>query len=740
MSLLDLEFSASSTRKAKREIEWQDERTQKIQNSAVDPILTPGVKRKRGTYDEADPKLQEFLEVMQPASKPKSMGKNAPPIPSTSDSLPVKSAANNNAEITHVNHDQPGNITQPLESQPYFHTQRLDNIPRVSINSTDEDWLRSRTSRTLDVLDSNSISLSDFLPKPRDTALDTYVQSCDNDNKLKDQSNVSADNIVPGNKSELESTMDSIRKTARLFVRNLPYTASEADLRSHFLPYGPMEEVHLPVDSTGASKGFAYIQYSDSDSALQAFHNLDGEAFQGRLLHILPGLEKRENKLDDIVLSQMPVSKQRQIKRKSEAAVKMFNWNSLYMDQDAVNSVISKRLGVSKSELLDPTCTDSAWKQAVAETAIIQETKAYFTENGVDLDSFKNSERGDTCILVKKIPHGMTVEELRKMFEDFGKVLRVLMPPAGTIAIVELDQPVQARAAFASLAYRRVRDSVLFLEKAPKNLFTSVTSNRSMIDTDPQVVVSADSKISAHDLLEQDVSHDGLNTSTLYVRNLNFVTSSQRLTEIFRPLDGFLSARVNTKPDPKKPGQVLSMGFGFLEFKTKSQAEAALLSMNGFDLDGHKLVIKISHKGVDAAEERRRADQTKKDSDKKTKIIIKNLPFETTKKDVRGLFSAYGKLRSVRVPKKFDNTTRGFAFAEFITPREAENALKALRHTHLLGRRLVLEFASSSNMDAEEEIERMQKKVTAQVNKVAVQSIIGSGRRKFILEDGADEQ
>ncbi|EPQ63912.1 Bgt-4287 [Blumeria graminis f. sp. tritici] len=237
------EFSASSTRKAKREIEWQDERTQKIQNSAVDPILTPGVKRKRGTYDEADPKLQEFLEVMQPASKPKSMGKNAPPIPSTSDSLPVKSAANNNAEITHVNHDQPGNITQPLESQPYFHTQRLDNIPRVSINSTDEDWLRSRTSRTLDVLDSNSISLSDFLPKSRDTAIDTYVQSCDNDNKLKDQSNVSADNIVPGNKSELESTMDSIRKTARLFVRNLPYTASEADLRSHFLPYGPMEEV-----------------------------------------------------------------------------------------------------------------------------------------------------------------------------------------------------------------------------------------------------------------------------------------------------------------------------------------------------------------------------------------------------------------------------------------------------------------------------------------------------------------
>jgi multiple RNA-binding domain-containing protein 1 len=48
--------------------------------------------------------------------------------------------------------------------------------------------------------------------------------------------------------------------------------------------------------------------------------------------------------------------------------------------------------------------------------------------------------------------------------------------------------------------------------------------------------------------------------------------------------------------------------------------------MDGRDVEGHKLQIKASHKGADAAEERRKEDAAKKAAS--TKIIIKNLPFE----------------------------------------------------------------------------------------------------------------
>lgn len=68
--------------------------------------------------------------------------------------------------------------------------------------------------------------------------------------------------------------------------------------------------------------------------------------------------------------------------------------------------------------------------------------------------------------------------------------------------------------------------------------------------------------------------------------------------------------------------------------------------------------------------------------------------------------SSHGHLKSVRLPKKFDSRSRGFAFLEFVTRHEAESAYAALRHTHLLGRHLVLEWAE----EAEQDLEVLRKK------------------------------
>lgn len=464
---------------------------------------------------------------------------------------------------------------------------------------------------------------------------------------------------------------------------------------------------------------------------------MDGATFQGRIIHIIPANAKRELGLDEFGISKLPLRKQNLIRKKTEAASTTFNWNSLYMNQDAVNTSVANRLGVSKSELLDPTSADAAIKQAIAETTVIQETKAFFSANGVDLGAFKSHKRGDTSILVKNFPYGTTMDELRKMFEESGPVLKVLMPPNGTIAIVQFAQANHAKAAFGQLAYRRIKDSVLFLEKGPKDLFTGNQSD-DVAQVGDQKVTGVQ-KLSVNDLLSDgDKAEEAAETTSLFIRNLNFTTSTSRLAEAFESLDGFVSARVNTKMDPKRPGQTLSMGFGFVEFRSKTQAQAALKVMDGYVLEGHTLGVKASHRGLDAAEERRREDRAKKTAAQRTKIVIKNLPFQATKKDIRTLFGTYGQLRSVRVPKKADHTTRGFAFADFITPREAESALNALRDTHLLGRRLVLDYAEAEAVDAEEEIEKMQRKVGGQVNKVALQQLTGGGRKKVNI--GNDEE
>ena len=110
------------------------------------------------------------------------------------------------------------------------------------------------------------------------------------------------------------------------------------------------------------------------------------------------------------------------------------------------------------------------------------------------------------------------------------------------------------------------------------------------------------------------------------MKNLNFSTTTQKLSETFKPLAGFRSAVVRTKTDPKRG--VLSLGYGFVDFSNSETASAALRAMDGYSLEGHSLKIQASHRGADAAEGRRKEDAAKNAAG--TKILIKNLPFEAT--------------------------------------------------------------------------------------------------------------
>lgn len=502
------------------------------------------------------------------------------------------------------------------------------------------------------------------------------------------------------------------------------------------------------------------VLFSDPSAALAAFRNADGKTFQGRILHVLPAKAKKsaaDVAMNEFAISQMPLKKQKLLRKKAEAATSTFSWNALFMSQDAVNAAVAERLGVSKSEILDPTSSGEAVRQAVRQTSIIEETKSYFTANGVDLDLFKpHTKRGDRCILVKNFAYGTSSQEIRSMFEEFGPVVRVLMPSGGTIAIVQFAQAAHGRLAYSRLAYRRVNDTVLMLEKCPENLFGDGTNDQLLQDATAGANDKKDKtkrpKVTASELLGEaqavedvdDAADTDATTSSLFVRNLNFTTTTEQLATSFSSLAGFVSARVNSKPNPKKPGETLSMGYGFVEFRSRATATAASKAMDGFILHSHTLTVQAAHRGQqDAAADRRESDRKRKQAaNEGSKLIIKNLPFEATPKDVRTLLSTYGQVKAVRLPRKVGSGTRGYAFAEFVTPSEAANAMDALRDTHLLGRRLVLQYAEAEALDPEEELAKMRKKVGSQMNTVALQQLTTARRQRtkvHIGEEGADE-
>ena len=334
---------------------------------------------------------------------------------------------------------------------------------------------------------------------------------------------------------------------------------------------------------------------------------------------------------------------------------------------------------------------------------------------------------------MKNFKYDTSPEDLKQLFAEHGEltVVRILMPPTGTIAIVEFGNEVQAASALRSFAYRNLKDSVLFLEQAPKDVFAQRQPEGNedgiRIKKDPKKVENPGDEAAETD------------TSTIFVRNLNFSTTTQRLWEEFKSLNGIRSALVKTRPDPKNQGKTLSMGFGFLEFRSHDYAKAALKAMNGHVLEGHELQLKASHKGNDAAADRKHDDIVKRQSDRSSKVVIKNLPFEASKKDVRNLFKSYGQLRALRMPKKLNNSSRGYAFAQFNTPKEAENALNALGSTHLLGRRLVLRYAADESEDPEEQIAEIQRKVGKQREAISMQNLTAAQRRKLNLDESNNE-
>jgi len=64
------------------------------------------------------------------------------------------------------------------------------------------------------------------------------------------------------------------------------------------------------------------------------------------------------------------------------------------------------------------------------------------------------------------------------------------------------------------------------------------------------------------------------------------------------------------------------------------------------------------------------------------------------------MFKPYGTIKKVRMPKKVNsNNHRGFGFVEFSSKQEARKAFKALQHTHLYNRRLVIEYAKEDSAD-----------------------------------------
>ncbi len=72
-----------------------------------------------------------------------------------------------------------------------------------------------------------------------------------------------------------------------LFVGNMSFQTTEADLTALFQPFGQVGRVHIATDrETGRARGFAFVEMPNDAEAANAMAALDGKALGGRNLKV----------------------------------------------------------------------------------------------------------------------------------------------------------------------------------------------------------------------------------------------------------------------------------------------------------------------------------------------------------------------------------------------------------------------------------------------------------------------
>lgn len=73
--------------------------------------------------------------------------------------------------------------------------------------------------------------------------------------------------------------------STKLFVGNLPFDTSDADLQAHFAQAGSVETVNIVRErDTGRPRGFAFVEMSSGQDAQTAIGQLNEQPFGGRRL------------------------------------------------------------------------------------------------------------------------------------------------------------------------------------------------------------------------------------------------------------------------------------------------------------------------------------------------------------------------------------------------------------------------------------------------------------------------
>ncbi|MCJ1471572.1 Splicing factor [Lambiella insularis] len=229
-------------------------------------------------------------------------------------------------------------------------------------------------------------------------------------------------------------------------------------------------------------------------------------------------------------------------------------------------------------------------------------------------------DRENSTIIVKNLPPSCTETRVRQFFRDCGKInsLKLISDNGGDSSTATIE--------FGS----------------KEDVLTARTKDMKMFDGNE---------------IEVQVGTG----STIYVTNFPPIADEVYIRDLFGKYGDIISVRFPSLKYNKR------RRFCYVQFKSPNQAQAAT-ELNGSPQDGDlKLDVKISDPGHKKARSGPPHDRRE--------LHVVNVDWSATEDDLSQLFSKYGTVESVRIPRGLGGKSKGFAFIVFSRKDEATAAL-----------------------------------------------------------------
>lgn len=230
---------------------------------------------------------------------------------------------------------------------------------------------------------------------------------------------------------------------------------------------------------------------------------------------------------------------------------------------------------------------------------------------------------------------------------------------------------------------------------------SSASSDDEDVETKKPTVPSTSVKRKA-DLVEEPSAKkaktDPAAPKNLFVGNLSWNVDEDWLRREFEEFGEILGCRIVTDRESGR-----SKGFGYVDFSTPEEAQAALDAKKGTELDGRALNVDLAaprpERG-DNANPRDRANNRSQQfgdvlSPPSDTLFVANLSFETSAETLRSNFEEYGTITRVALPTHADSgQPKGFGYVGFSSVEEAQAALDAWKGQTLDGRPIRVDFST----------------------------------------------